>query len=264
MWKEINQDQYKGAYRDEGQGAAVILLHGFPENNQIWDHQTEWLSQYYRVIVPDLPGSGRTPITDPLTIESMAQFVIAILQQERITTAHIIGHSMGGYVALAIAELEPSLVKGLGLFHSTALADTEAKKEARRKSIKIMKEYGSEAFVRQSLPAMFSPDTRSAHPELVEAYIAMGAKCQQETLIGYYEAMIARPDRTAVLKEDKFPVLFVMGKDDTAIPIETIWSQAVLPGASSIHVFEHTGHLGMWEKVEESNRVLQEFIGIGS
>ncbi|PUZ27442.1 Pimeloyl-ACP methyl ester carboxylesterase [Chitinophaga costaii] len=264
MWKEINQHQAKGAYRDEGQGSAVVLLHGFPENNEIWDQQAAGLSQRYRVILPDLPGSGRSPIATPLTIDTMAEFVIAILQQENINSAVVIGHSMGGYVALGIAALQPSLVKGLGLFHSTALADADEKKEARRKSIKLMEQYGSEAFVRQALPAMFSPATRSAHPELVEDYINMGARCQQETLIGYYEAMIDRPDRTAVLEDARFPVLFVMGKDDTAVPMNTIWPQAVLPATSSIHVFNHTGHMGMWESTTASSQVLQEFIDFSS
>lgn len=264
MWKEINQNKASGAYWDEGQGEVVVLLHGFPENNEIWARQTGWLAQYFRVLVPDLPGSGRTPISVPLTIDSMAAFVQAILQQEQISSAVIIGHSMGGYVALALAELQPALIKALGLFHSTALADTEEKKEARRKSIKIMEQYGSEAFVRQALPAMFSPATRTAHPELVEDYIRMGAQCRQETLIAYYEAMIGRPDRTATLQQAGFPVLFIMGKDDTAVPLQSIWSQVVMPGISNIHVLEETGHLGMWEQTDVSNQVLHEFITFSS
>lgn len=264
MWKDINQNKAKGAYWDEGHGEVVVLLHGFPENNEIWARQTGWLAQHFRVLVPDLPGSGRSPLSTPLTIDSMAAFVLAILQQEHISSAVIIGHSMGGYVALALAALQPALVKGLGLFHSTALADTEEKKEARRKSIKLMEQYGSEAFVRQALPAMFSPATRAAHPELVEAYIRMGAACHKETLIAYYEAMIGRPDRTAVLEQAGFPVLFLMGRDDTAVPLQTIWSQVVMPGTSNIQVLDETGHLGMWEQADVSNQVLQEFITFSS
>ncbi len=107
---------------------------------------------------------------------------------------------------------------GLGLIHSTAAADTEEKKEARRKSIKLMEQYGSEALVRQAMPGMFSPASKSGQPALVERLIQMGMQCKVEALIAYYEAMIKRPERKAVLQKITVPVLFQIGKDDTAVP----------------------------------------------
>jgi pimeloyl-ACP methyl ester carboxylesterase len=143
---------------------------------------------------------------------------------------------MGGYIALAFAEKYPELVQGLGLIHSTAAADTEEKKEARRKSIKLMEQYGSEAFIRQAVPGMFSPATKNRQPALVEALIQMGMQCKVEALIAYYEAMIKRPERKAVLP------------------------QVTLPSRSSIHIFENTGHMGMWEVADECSLALQHFM----
>jgi pimeloyl-ACP methyl ester carboxylesterase len=239
---------------------TVVLIHGFAENNRIWEQQQAYLSEQFHVISPDLPGTGQTPLTEHLSIESMADYVYAALQAGGIESAVIIGHSMGGYVALAMAEKYPAMVKGLGLFHSTAAPDSEEKKEGRLKSINLIEAYGAEAFIKQALPNMFSPVYKKKHPEQVEAYVSMGLQCPQESLIAYYRAMIDRPDRTAVLSSLKVPVLFVIGKDDTAVPLKGVLPQVSRPRTSSIHIFDHTGHMGMWEVPEASKLLLQEFI----
>jgi pimeloyl-ACP methyl ester carboxylesterase len=259
MWKEINHQNAIGAYQLTGEGAPILLIHGFPENSTVWEHQQKQLQAQYTVITPDLPGSGNSPLTYPLSIESMADFVHAILLAEGIDKAVIAGHSMGGYIALAFAEKYPDLVQGLGLVHSTAAADTEEKKETRRKSIKLMEQYGSEAFIRQAVPGMFSAATKSRQPALVEALVEMGMQCKVEALIAYYEAMIKRPERKAVLQKIDAPVLFLIGKDDTAVPMESVLPQVTLPNRSSIHIFEDTGHMGMWEVADACSLALRQF-----
>lgn len=238
---------------------VLVLIHGFAENAGIWNEQQSYLSEFFEVITPDLPGVGNSPLTTPLSIESMADHVYTSLQSAGIEKAVIVGHSMGGYVALAIAEKYPSVLQGMGLFHSTALADNEEKKEARRKSIKLMEQYGSEAFIRQAFPGMFSPGFKNSHPEKIEAYVNMGITCPLASMKAYYEAMMVRPDRTAVLSSIQVPVLFVIGKDDTAVPLQSILPQVPLPGTSSVYIFEETGHMGMWEKPAESKQLLHQF-----
>lgn len=258
MRKVINNGT--NTWQEEGEGSAVVLIHGFSENANLWHLQTNRLKERYKVIVPDLPGTSAAPLTTPLTIESMADYVYTILLDQDITEAIVIGHSMGGYVALALAEKHPGLIKGLGLFHSTAKADTEEKKENRTKSINLMNQYGAETFLRQTLPNMFSPVTRNKHPELVDACIKMGQECALPALVAYYEAMRERPDRTAVLQQLKVPVLFVVGKDDNAVPPDSILSQITLPHVTNVHIFEAVGHMGMWEVPAASNLILEQFI----
>ncbi|SKD01364.1 Pimeloyl-ACP methyl ester carboxylesterase [Chitinophaga ginsengisegetis] len=258
MRKSINNGNI--TWLDEGKGATIVLIHGFSENATLWDNQTTRLKEHYRIIIPDLPGTALSPLTTPLTIESMAEYVYAILLAENISEAVIIGHSMGGYIALALAEKYPALLKGLGLFHSTAKADSEEKKEGRRKSIRMMEQYGAETFLRQTLPNMFSPATKSKHNKLIDAYVKLGMECQLPALVAYYEAMAVRPDRTGVLKTLRAPVLFMIGKDDNAVPLDNVLPQITLPPVSSIHIFENVGHMGMWEIAEESNVILEQFI----
>jgi len=239
---------------------AVLLIHGFSENNQIWQQQLSALSEQFYVIAPDLPGTGNTPATGTLSMENMAEYVKDLLTAEGISRAIVIGHSMGGYVALALAEKYPSLVQGLGLFHSTAAPDNEEKKEARRKSINMIEKYGNEAFVKQTMPNMFSPAFKKQHPEQIESYIQMCLQCPQSSQVAYYEAMMQRPDRTAVLSSVSVPVLFVIGKDDNAVPMQNVLPQVSLPRISSIYIFEDTGHMGMWEVPEASTQLLEQFI----
>jgi pimeloyl-ACP methyl ester carboxylesterase len=237
-----------------GEKPVVVLLHGFAENGSIWDQQRDFLSDDFQIITPDLPGS------EQISIEKMAAAVNDQLTAQGITKAVIIGHSMGGYVALALAEMAPSLIKGLGLFHSTAAPDSEEKKEGRRKSIQLIEQYGGEAFVKQALPNMFSSGFKVTHANDVAAYVQMGLTCPASAMIAWYKAMAERPDRTHILKSISAPVLFVIGKDDTAVPLQSVLPQVSMPAVSSIHIFEETGHMGMWEVPEASRQLLKAFI----
>lgn len=260
MWKTFDNGGQEGAYWAEGQGDAVLLLHGFAEDHSVWEHQTAYLRAHYRVIVPDLPGTGRSGLTSPLSMESIAAFAWKALQAEGVESAVVIGHSMGGYVALAFAEAYPDAVEGLGLFSSTARPDTDEKRENRRKSIRIMQQYGVESFVTQLLPNMFAAEFRGKQVARIDNYMQQAIKIPMASMIAYYEAMIARPDRTAVLSGISKPVFFFVGKEDQAVPLENSMSQVVLPSVASIHIFDRVGHMGMLEVFEESSLLLHQFI----
>ncbi|RPE09841.1 alpha/beta fold hydrolase [Chitinophaga lutea] len=261
MWKTINNGGRDGAYWTEGEGKAVILIHGFAEDHSVWEHQTAFLRNHYRVLVPDLPGTGRSQLTTPLSIESMAEFIYEILVAEAISQVTLIGHSMGGYVALAFAEKYPHLLEGLGLFSSTAKPDSEEKKEGRQKSIRMISQYGLESFFRQMLPSMFAADFRTRQAPMIENYIQQALTSgTTEGAIAYYEAMMARPDRTEVLKTIKVPVLFFIGKEDQAVPVDNALSQVIMPAVASIHLFDQVGHMGLLEVYEESNLILHHFV----
>jgi pimeloyl-ACP methyl ester carboxylesterase len=248
-------------YREEGSGLPVVLLHGFAEDDAIWDNQVSYLSAYCRVIVPDLPGSGRSSdLTSVKGVEALAGSIATLLDQLAVQQCILIGHSMGGYIALAFAEKYPDRLTALGLFHSTAYADNEEKKTGRQKSIEFIRNNGSAAFIRQSIPNLFSGYTREHHPDLIDGIISRYSGFSPYSLIAYYEAMIARPDRTAVLRQFAGPVLFVIGKADAVIPMEQVLQQCHLPAISHIHIIENTGHMGMLEAPGRSNTILHSFL----
>jgi pimeloyl-ACP methyl ester carboxylesterase len=248
-------------YRDEGSGPPVVLLHGFAEDGSIWNKQTDQLKANYRLLIPDLPGSGlSSPLTDDTSMEKMAEDVLLLLDREELQQCVLIGHSMGGYISLAFAEKYPERLKGLGLFHSTAWPDTEEKKTARRKSIEFIQKHGSSAFIRGSTPNLFAEETRKDHPELVNDMIDRYSNFSPDALVYYYEAMIRRPGRTAVLEQTKNPVLFVIGSHDQAVPPQQALQQSHIPALSHIHILNHSGHVGMLEEPDQSYRILQSYL----
>src|ERR1700728_3502684 len=142
--KKIDYKDCEIYYKIIGKGKPVLFLHGFAEDGNVWQYQIDFLKDHYQIIVPDIPGSGRSSIADWINnIDSLAESVKAILDEEQIINCTVIGHSLGGYITLALAEKYPKLLNGFGLFHSSAFADTEEKKQARLKSIDFIKTNGA-------------------------------------------------------------------------------------------------------------------------
>ena len=248
-------------YRSAGEGSPVVLIHGFAEDGTIWQNQEPALSQNHRLLVPDLPGSGRSSINPQLkTIVDLADSIAIMLETEKIEQAMVIGHSMGGYVALAFAEKYPSKMKGLGLIHSTAFADNEEKKSIRRKAIEFICQHGAAEFLNQSIPNLFAEEFRQDHPEIVSELIERYNNFNSRSLVSYYHAMIDRPDRRHVLEEIQKPVFFVIGEKDSVIPITSSLQECRLPDLCYIHILECAGHMGMWECSSETTELLRKFL----
>lgn len=261
MDKTITRGNRTLYYREEGSGLPVLLLHGFAEDGAIWDPIARQLTTGCRLLIPDLPGSGRSALLlgEP-SIDALAGELKGIIDQEGIGPCVLIGHSMGGYISLAFAEKYPGLVKAFGLFHSTAYADNEEKKAVRRKSIGFIREHGAAPFIRQSIPNLFAPGTRENRPELVEGLINKYSDFSPESLVYYYEAMIHRPDRVSVLQKFAGPVLFIIGEKDPAVPYEQSLKQCHEPMVADIHILENAGHMGMLEETEKSGDILESFL----
>lgn len=248
-------------YRVSGNGRPVMLVHGFGETGEVWNGQVAYLKSKYRLIVPDLPGSGRSALTGDMSMDGLAEALLAVLKNEGLDDSYtIIGHSMGGYVMLAFAERLAPQMRAFGLFHSTAFSDSEEKKATRRKGIEFIRENGPFEFLKTSTPNLFSPMTKSENPALIEDFISSLNNFTGEALVSYYESMIKRPDRTDVLKNTKCPVLFVMGEHDAAVPMADGLKQCHLPGKSYIHVLHQSGHMGMLEEVKKTNSLLEAFL----
>jgi len=257
----LTQDGRSLFYREEGSGLPVLLLHGFAEDGHIWDELVPRLSSHCRLLIPDLPGSGRsTLLPGEPSIDSLADTIGAFIDQLGLDTCVLIGHSMGGYVSLAFAEKYPRRLKAFGFFHSTAYADTEEKRTARRKSIDFIRQHGAAPFIRQSTPNLFATATREQWPTLVEETILRYSGFAPESLVYYYEAMIGRPDRVQVFRQFAGPVLFIMGAADLVVPYEQALKQCHEPMISVIHTLDHSGHMGMLEEPEQGSQAIVSFL----
>lgn len=237
-----------------------MLIHGFGEDGRVWDRQVAALQSSFTLIVPDLPGSGDSEETADMSMEGLAESIHSIIHKENIHACPVIGHSMGGYVSLALAAWYPNHVSALGLFHSTAFADSEEKKATRKKGIAFIGEHGSREFLETTSPNLFAPSTRERNPALVGDFIRSLSNFSPTALVSYYEAMMERPDRTEVLKNSHLPILFVLGAHDNAVPLQDGLKLCHLPEKAYIHILHESGHMGMLEQTEKSNWILDNFL----
>ena len=267
--KEVTIRGKKLFYRQQGEGLnLVVLVHGFGEDGLVWQHLASVLKDYH-LIIPDLPGSGRSEMIEDMSMEGLADALQQLIVHETATVFYkegepgsvvMIGHSMGGYITLAFAEKFPAMLKAFGLFHSTAYGDNEEKKETRRKGIAFIEKNGAFEFLKTAIPNLYSPRTKEINPALIEEQVARSDNFSGAALVSYYESMIKRPDRTSVLKTSKVPVLFILGKYDNAVPFSDGLQQCYLPSLSYIHALEHSGHVGMQEEPNQTTEMVVNFL----
>jgi len=264
MQKAINHKNTQLTYYTYGKGLPVVLLHGFAETSSVWQKQINALSKYCNVIVPDLPGSGKSSAIKAsykkIRIEDFADAVYSIIINENIHQCIMLGHSMGGYITLAFAEKYQNKLMAFGFVHSTAFADSKEKKQNRLKAISVIENYGSYSFLKTALPVLFSADFKKKHAAIINAMVKKGKNFEALSLQQYYYAMMQRPDRTYILKSTKLPVLFVIGIEDHAAPLNDVLKQACLPEIAYIHILKKCGHMGMLEKPAALNKLLKNFI----
>ncbi|MGV3589732.1 MAG: alpha/beta fold hydrolase [Adhaeribacter sp.] len=244
-----------------GNGKVLIFLHGFLESKEIWLEYTKPLQQDYRVILLDLPGHGEnTAAVAEYSMDNNAAFVREALQSLNIKQCILIGHSMGGYTAMAFAEKYPELLSGVVMFHSSALPDTDEKKENRDKTIDFIQKHGVEKFMETFVAPLFYEGNRQNQQATIQKLTQTGKKVAPEAIIGTVKAMRDRPDRTKVLSAVNFPFLFIAGKQDIAVTLEQTLQQCHLPKTSYTLFLDQTGHMGMFERPHETLAAIKGFV----
>ena len=249
----------KVRYSDIGKGRVIVLLHGFLGSHEIWTEFSKKLSKKFRVIAIDLPGHGETPsIGYYHSMELLAQSVKAVLDSIGVRRYVIVGHSMGGYTAMAFAELYPENVSGLCLVHSTAYADSEEKKKDRDRVIKLVKKEHRQ-FVSDMITSLFSPESISKIPDEVEKVKRIAANVSKQSIISSLEGMKERKNRELILKYADYPVLFIVGKKDTIINYETIYPQMGMCKYPFVLMMDDLGHMGFYESPKNTIAELESF-----
>jgi pimeloyl-ACP methyl ester carboxylesterase len=243
-------------YRETGAGPAILLLHGFPFDGRIWLSFSESLKHSFRMIIPDLPGFGQSELPESqLHMWVMANAVAGLITHLGISKYVVVGHSMGGYIALSMAS-EP-MTKGLAgivLFHSQAAADDEESRSKRNESIKTISNNKS-AFVDGFLSGLYGkkrPAEASHHYD-----IAMS-----QTSEAMASAMAGLRDRQSHLDwlgKANIPILFIIGKEDARMPAWRILDQAALVPHAELLLLQGVGHMGFAEAGDIIAPVVRDF-----
>ena len=241
-----------------GKGSVVVLLHGFLENSSMWNNISKTLSKKYRVICIDLLGHGKTENQGYVhTMENQAEMVKAVLNSLRLRKYIFIGHSMGGYVALAFAKLYPSNIKGLCLMNSTALADSEEKKINRDRAIKAVKQ-NYKTFIKIAIPMLFSEKNRQLFTIEINEITKEALKISTQGIIAALEGMKIRKNLTSIYKNATFPIQMIIGKQDPALDYTSLIKQVE---HTNVQVVEFPdGHMSHFENKKELNDTLLDFV----
>lgn len=259
MLKYAEFKKIKVAYTDSGKGRVIVLLHGFLGSHEIWTEFSKKLSKRFRVITIDLPGHGKTPCIGYYhSMELLAQCVKAVLDSVGVRRYVMAGHSMGGYVTLAFAELFPENVRGICLFNSTSYADPEEKKRDRERVIRLVKKE-HKYYVAEVVTSLFAPDNIPRIPEEVNKVKRIAAEVSKQAIINSLEGMKERKSRDLILKFAEYPVLFVVGKKDSVINYETMYPQMGLCKYPSVLMIEEGGHMCFYEAPKETLKELAAF-----
>ncbi|KAF2341196.1 alpha/beta fold hydrolase [Flavobacterium tistrianum] len=245
------------SFTDSGKGNAIVLLHGFLENKKMWKDYVDFFAEKYRIITIDLLGHGESePLGYVHEMEDNANAVNEVLESLKIEKATIVGHSMGGYVGLAFAELYPQKIQKLVLLNSTSKEDSAEKKLNRTRAIKAVKQ-NYVSFISLAIANLFSENNRTRLAEEIEKVKIEALKTPLQGIIASQEGMKIRKDREWLLKENRFPVLLILGKKDPVLNYEESLSQ-IEDTTVELIAFED-GHMSQIENKEELKTALQHF-----
>ena len=260
MLKTAFYKKEKVNFSDKGKGRVVVLLHGFLGSHEIWKNTIENLSKSYRVIAIDLPGHGATPSYGYAhSMDLMAKSVKAVVDFLRLKKYVIVGHSMGGYVGLAFADLFPDNLKGLCLFHSTAYPDTEEKKKDRLRAITLVKS-NKTVYTKNSIRNLFATKNLKYLTEEISFATKIAKQTSRQGIVAALHGMRDRPGRDIILGLVEYPIMMVIGEQDNVLPYEQLLEQSHLIKNSSVVYLEHDGHFGFLESPKQSDKELRKFL----
>jgi pimeloyl-ACP methyl ester carboxylesterase len=247
-------------YKSTGKGRAVVLLHGFMESSEMWNKQIDFLKKSNKVICIDLPGHGNSDCFGYMhTMAFMAEAVEAVIKKLRLRKVILVGHSMGGYVSLALAKRNPKILKGICLFHSTAAADSDERRKLRNRAIEVVKR-NKRMFINEAIPTLYAPDFRNHHKEDIKHSKEMALETSTQGIIAAIEGMKQRSSSEEFIKKTDIPLAFIMGKKDAGIPFENVLKQAKSAKRSYSLVLDEVAHMGFVEEPEACNKFIYKFI----
>ncbi len=247
-------------YYKKGSGKAIVLIHGFLENNKMWNVLVNKIKEDHSVVVLDLLGHGKSNgLCDVHTMEQQAKVVNDVMNRLDIMNAVIVGHSMGGYISMAFVELFPEKVSGLILLNSHPFSDNDEKKSARERAISTVKK-NYIAYVKAAIPSFFAPDNRSRYKAKIDKLIDEALSMTPENIVAALRGMMLRPDRSELFcKRTSYPKMWIVGKKDPLMDADKVLELANrCKYVDYIELSE--GHMSYVENSKEMPNIIYKFL----
>jgi pimeloyl-ACP methyl ester carboxylesterase len=248
-------------YEDEGAGAPLLLIHGFPLSSKIWREQIDGLKADFRVIAPDLRGFGNSETSSAgYSMDVYADDIAALMDHLGLESVVACGMSMGGYVLLNLLDRYPERVKGACFMVTRCGVDDEAGKVRRTVLADEVLTSGVNVTADLFGRILFAPGTAESNPEIAAEVAGIMLGMKREGIVGGLLAMRERPDYCGKLAGFTVPSLVIGGGEDQAIPVEESRILAErIPGAS-LRIIPEAGHMVMMEQPESVNSALKSFL----
>jgi len=260
MEKKTAYRDVEVVYNDHGEGICIVLLHGYLESKEIWHSFVGLFQEGIRLIAPDLPGHGISGIWgNEHSMDDLAGSVVAVLEAEHLEKVFLVGHSMGGYVAMAFAELYPEKLLGYSLFHSTCYADSDEKKNNRDREISLVLCHKKSQIINVNIPKAFADENVERLMPEVERAKQVAHGTSEKGMIAVLHGMKGRSDRTRILKNPDLPLLLIGGMKDNYIPVEVFEQLLLLAPHASVLRLKSSGHMGF---VEEPELAVEAIMGM--
>ncbi len=247
------------AYRDEGDGLPVVLLHGFPFSSRMWNRQVATLAPSHRVITPDFRGFGDSGGA-PSSLEQLADDLDALVEHLELPPFVLGGFSMGGYVAFRYLAKHADRVCAVILLDTRAEPDAPEAKQRRYAAIDRIKSEGPDGFLNDFAKLVLSPKTLETRPEIATQVRQLMESERAATLTGGLQAIAERPDSTPLASKITQPTLIVVGNDDKATPVDAARKMHEAIGGSTLVIIPDAGHMTNIEQPEQFNMALREFL----
>jgi 3-oxoadipate enol-lactonase len=239
----------------------LVLLHPFPMDASFWGPMWRELAADVTLLTPEFPGFGAEPPAVSPSIEGFADDVAGAIRAEGSGPATVVGLSLGGYVALALAARHPDAAASFVLANTRAEADDAAGRRRRESAIDTIRIDGLDTYLATLLPGLLAPD---ALPDAWEAADAIAGGQDPDAVCLALEALRDRPDRRGDLSTIAVPTIVVAGADDAVTPLESARALAAgIPGAT-LEVIAGAGHLSALERPAEFARIVAAAIAVGS
>lgn len=242
---------------------CVVLLHGYLESLMVWEDFIPHLYKQLRVVTLDLPGHGISVVNGEChTMEYLADVVADLMGSLGVERYTVVGHSMGGYVALAVAEKYADRLDGVVLLSSTPNPDTDEKRENRRREIELVKSGKKDLLARVAPEAGFAVVNRPRMKDYIADLTEQVHLTEEEGIVALLNGMIERKDQNEMLQKSAVRQLFILGKQDGYIPMEVAEAMVARHPQAEVAWLEESGHMGFLEQPEACAEALLKFMGI--
>jgi pimeloyl-ACP methyl ester carboxylesterase len=249
------------SYTDQGKGDVIILIHGYLETSEVWNSFATRLAGSYRVITVDLPGHGKSDLPGEIqTMDIMAEAIKKLIESLGIRKVFMTGHSLGGYIILAFADLFPEMLSGYCLFHSHPLADMPEALENREREIALVRAGKKDLIYPENVAKMFASINLDKFQAGLQRSKEIASSIPGEAIIAVLRGMMARPSRLAVMESGRVPCLWILGAMDNYINCELAQTKVSLPANAELAILKNSGHMGFIEEEEKSIDIIDSFI----